>query len=79
MHETLTQIELSLPAKYCFIRPDGHKGEPWNEREVIEAAQAESRAGFPVRRGRQPNGMSRSTLDHRIATLKINKRRLKFD
>ena len=55
------------------------KGEPPNEREIIEAALAESRG-----RVAGPSGAAAklrippSTLEHNIRALKINKSRFKF-
>jgi formate hydrogenlyase transcriptional activator len=55
------------------------EGEPWNDREIIEAALAKTRgqvsgpSGAAAKLGIQP-----STLDRKIKALKINKRRFKY-
>jgi formate hydrogenlyase transcriptional activator len=55
------------------------KGERRNEREIIEAALAESRGRVSGPSGAAAKlGIPPSTLDHRIAALKINKRRFRF-
>jgi DNA-binding NtrC family response regulator len=54
-------------------------GEPWNEREIIEAALAETRGrvsgplGAPAKVGIPP-----STLDNRVKALRINKQQFKL-
>jgi transcriptional regulator with GAF, ATPase, and Fis domain len=55
------------------------EGEPWNERETIEAALAESRGRVSGPSGAAAKlGIPPSTLDHRIKALKINRNRFKF-
>ena len=59
------------------LRPS--KGEGRDEREIIEAALAKSRGRVSGPSGAAAKlGIPPSTLDHRIAALKINKRRFKF-
>jgi transcriptional regulator with GAF, ATPase, and Fis domain len=54
-------------------------GEPWSEREIIEAALAESRGRVSGTSGAAAKlGIPPSTLDHRIKALKINKKQFKF-
>jgi formate hydrogenlyase transcriptional activator len=55
------------------------EGEPWDEREIIEAALAETRGRVsgPLGAGAKL-GIPPSTLDHRIKALKINKNQFKF-
>jgi formate hydrogenlyase transcriptional activator len=53
--------------------------EPRSEREIIEAALAESRGRVSGSSGAAAKlGIPPSTLDHRIKALKINKKRFKF-
>jgi DNA-binding NtrC family response regulator len=72
--------ELSRPAprveaSAAFKR----EGEPWNEKEIIEAALAESRGRISGSSGAAAKlGIPPSTLDHRINALKINKNRFKL-
>jgi PAS domain S-box-containing protein len=55
------------------------EGEPWNEREIIEAALAETRGRVSGSLGAAAKlGIPASTLDHRIKALKINKQQFKF-
>jgi len=55
------------------------EGEPWNEKEIIEAALAESRGRISGPSGAAAKlGIPPSTLDHRINALKINKNRFKL-
>jgi transcriptional regulator with GAF, ATPase, and Fis domain len=55
------------------------KGEPWNEREIIESALAESRGRVYGPSGAAAKlGISTSTLDRRIKVLKIHKEQFKF-
>jgi DNA-binding NtrC family response regulator/signal transduction histidine kinase len=55
------------------------RGEPRSEREVIEAALAESRGRVAGTRGAAAKlGVPPSTLDHRIKALKIDKAHFKF-
>jgi transcriptional regulator with GAF, ATPase, and Fis domain len=61
------------------LAPFKHQGEPWNEREVIETALAQSRGRVSGSSGAAAKlGMPPSTLDHRIKALKINKNQFKF-
>jgi DNA-binding NtrC family response regulator len=54
-------------------------GEPWNEREIIEAALAKTRGRVSGPLGAAAKlGIPPSTLDHRIKTLKIKKNQFKF-
>jgi PAS domain S-box-containing protein len=54
-------------------------GEPPSEREVIEAALAESRGRIAGKTGAAARlGVPPSTLDHRIKALRINKTQFKF-
>ena len=54
-------------------------GEPWNEREIIEAALAETRGRVSGPSGAAAKlGIPPSTLDHRIKALKINKNQFKL-
>jgi transcriptional regulator with GAF, ATPase, and Fis domain len=54
-------------------------GEPWNEREIIEAALAETRGRVSGPSGAAAKlGIPPSTLDHRIKALKIKKHQFKF-
>jgi len=54
-------------------------GEPWNEREIIEAALAETRGRVSGALGAAAKlGIPPSTLDHRIKALKIKKNQFKF-
>jgi DNA-binding NtrC family response regulator len=53
--------------------------EPRSEREIIEAALAETRGRVSGQSGAAARlGVPPSTLDHRIKALKIDKRRFKF-
>jgi len=55
------------------------EGEPWNEKEIIEAALAECRGRISGPSGAATKlGIPPSTLDHRINALKINKNRFKL-
>jgi PAS domain S-box-containing protein len=55
------------------------EGEPWDERETIEAALAETRGRVSGPSGAAAKlGIPPSTLDHRIKALKINRNRFKF-
>jgi PAS domain S-box-containing protein len=55
------------------------EGEPWNEKEIIESALAESRGRISGPAGAAAKlGIPPSTLDHRINALKINKNRFKL-
>jgi PAS domain S-box-containing protein len=71
----------SSPRASRVAAPEGSRGEGerWNEREIIEAALAESRgrvsgpSGAAVKLRIPP-----STLDHRIKALKIDKSKFKF-
>jgi transcriptional regulator with GAF, ATPase, and Fis domain len=54
-------------------------GEPWNEREIIEAALAKTRGQVSGPLGAAAKlGIPPSTLDHRIKALKIKKNQFKF-
>jgi transcriptional regulator with GAF, ATPase, and Fis domain len=54
-------------------------GEPWNEREIIEAALAKTRGLVSGALGAAAKlGIPPSTLDHRIKALKIKKNQFKF-
>jgi DNA-binding NtrC family response regulator len=55
------------------------RGEPRSEREMIEAALAESRGRVSGPSGAAAKlGIPPSTLDHRIKALKINSKQFKF-
>jgi transcriptional regulator with GAF, ATPase, and Fis domain len=55
------------------------EGEPQSEREIIEAALAESRGRVSGPSGAAAKlGISSSTLERRVNALKINKRRFRF-
>jgi len=72
--------EISPPASQVEASPD-LKGElePRSEREIIEAALAESRGRVSGPTGAAAKlGIPPSTLDHRIKALKIHKKQFKF-
>jgi formate hydrogenlyase transcriptional activator len=54
------------------------EGEPWDEREIIEAALAERGRVSGPSGAASKLGIPQSTLDHKIDALKINKRRFKY-
>jgi PAS domain S-box-containing protein len=55
------------------------KGEPWNEREIIEAALAQSRGRVSGLSGAAAKlRIAPSTLEHRIKALKIDKSKSKY-
>jgi len=59
--------------------PPPFKGEPRSEREIIEAALAESRGRVSGPSGAAAKlGIPASTLDYKIRALKIRKRQFKF-
>src|SRR5438132_4336570 len=72
--------ETSRPAsRFEASAPFKGEVEPWNEREIIEAALAETRGRVSGPSGAAAKlGMPPSTLDHRIKALKINRNQYKF-
>ena len=79
--ELWLSTEISRPAPGLAAVAEGinSEGEPWNERETIEVALAESRGRVSGTTGAAAKlGIPPSTLDHRIKILKINKRRFKL-
>jgi len=70
--------EISQPAPGALV-PFKAEGEPRSEREVIQAALAESRGRVSGPSGAAAKlGIPPSTLDHRIKALKIIKNQFKF-
>ena len=70
--------EISQPAPGALV-PFKAEGEPRREREIIQAALAESRGRVSGPSGAAVKlGMSPSTLEDRIKALKIDKRRFKY-
>jgi len=70
--------EISQPASGALV-PFKAEGEPRSEREVIQAALAESRGRVSGPSGAAAKlGIPPSTLDHRIKALKIIKNQFKF-
>jgi len=72
--------EKSRPASRVeALRPLHWEVEPRSEREIIEAALAETRGRVSGPSGAAAKlGVPPSTLDHRIKALKINKKQFKF-
>jgi PAS domain S-box-containing protein len=71
--------EKSRPASRVDLRPLRKEVEPRTEREIIEAALAETRGRVSGPSGAAAKlGIPPSTLDHRIKALKINKKQFKF-
>jgi PAS domain S-box-containing protein len=72
--------ETSRPASRVEASPRlNRNAEPRSEREIIEAALAETRGRVSGSSGAAARlGVPPSTLDHRIKALKIDKRRFKF-
>jgi PAS domain S-box-containing protein len=75
----LSQETLRPAPRVEALAPFKREGEPWNEKETIEAALAESRGRVSGPSGAAAKlGIPPSTLDHRINALKINKNRFKL-
>jgi DNA-binding NtrC family response regulator len=73
------EISRPKPGPAAAVAGINTSGEPWNEREIIEEALAESRGRVSGTAGAAAKlGIPPSTLDHRIKILKINKRRFKL-
>jgi PAS domain S-box-containing protein len=79
VEESWVSKESSQPPSQVQV-PRPIEGEPQGEREIIEAALAESRGRVSGPLGAAAKlGIPRSTLESRIKALKIRKTRFKFD
>jgi len=59
--------------------PRGGEDEPWNEREIIESALAQSKGSVSGPSGAAAAlGIAPSTLGHRLKALNINRQQFKF-
>src|ERR1700753_2179878 len=78
--ESWLSKEIFPPASQVEAPPDlNGKVETLNEREIIEAALAETRGRVSGPSGAAARlGIPPSTLDHRIRALRINKRQFKY-
>jgi PAS domain S-box-containing protein len=77
---SVDELWLSKEASRTTFPAESFKPEEqWNEREIIEAALAETKGRVSGPSGAAAKlGIPPSTLDHRIKALKIDKRRFKF-